>query len=367
VASDWLTEAALPSRRAVTLAFVNDVVDAAKTLADPYSLAAALNARYFVARTQYLPQRRQWALDLRDAAEALGLDEWIFQARLAYLIESVAIGDSEGVAEGLGKLRETCDRYRVPRAMWVCELSAGTCARLRGDFDVADAHTDSAAALGDRHGLIDAAAATGAAAFLNAFHRGRLESLRPILEKFAEAVPEIAAWTFGAGIAALADHDGGAAREALVRGMRALTEDPEEIWLPSLCLGAELAGRIGADAAILARLTRLLKPYSGEFAIVGTLISEFGPTDRALGILNAAAGDMEAAAAHFGNAVALCRRLGAGPWHVRTHVDWLVAERNAGLPQRPWWTEIEQELTTSELIGSRDRLCDTFVPRRRGK
>ena len=36
--------------------------------------------------------------------------------------------------------------------------------------------------------------------------------------------------------------------EKLDKGAHALTETPEELWLPSLCLAAELTGWIGAES-----------------------------------------------------------------------------------------------------------------------
>lgn len=51
VASEWLTEAAMPARRALTPELVFEVVDAATTLGDPHALAAAYRARHVLART----------------------------------------------------------------------------------------------------------------------------------------------------------------------------------------------------------------------------------------------------------------------------------------------------------------------------
>jgi tetratricopeptide (TPR) repeat protein len=210
--------------------------------------------------------------------------------------------------------------------------------------------------LGEQHGIGDAPAALGAATFVNAFHRGGLENFRNVLEKFAETVPEIAAWTFGAGLAAAADRDYESARAQLERGAHALTETPEELWLPSLCLAAELTGWIGAESPLVTRLTQMLEPYAGQIVIAAALASDFGPTDRSLGLLAAASGDLETAEGHFRAALELCGRLQALPWELRTRTDWLIAERSAGLPARPWWSGFEDKLRAAGLNGAIARL-----------
>ncbi len=334
----------------------NEVVEAANDLGDKDALAAALNTRYFLARTQRLPERRQWCREFRELAERLNSDQWLFQAYIAQLIDSVAFGDRAGMDEGLDLLRRTCARYRAPRPLWVYELAEGTCARLRGDFAAADEHTAKASRLGEQHGIGDAAAALGAVAFVNAFHRGGLATFRTVLEKFARTVPEIAAWTFGAGLAAAADGDAGSARAELEAGARALTDTPDELWLTSLCLAAELAGWIGAEKPLLTRLTKMLEPHAGQIVIAGALAGDFGPTDRSLGLLAAASGNFDAAEGHFRAALELSGRLEALPWELRTRTDWLITERAAGLPARSWWAELESNLEAAGLDGALARL-----------
>ena len=47
--------------------------------------AAALHARYFLARTRQLPERRQWCREiLRELAEQLNSDQWLYEAYIAF-------------------------------------------------------------------------------------------------------------------------------------------------------------------------------------------------------------------------------------------------------------------------------------------
>ncbi len=360
VASEWLMEAALPHRRAVSPEFVVEVVKAANELGDPYALAAAYHIRHVMARAHRMPQGRELSDHLVEVAEGLGVGEWLFEGYLARLIDTAAEADGPGMDRALDQLRQTCATYRAPRAIWIFELAAATCARLRGEFEIAEEHGAAAAEIGGNLGIGDALPAVGAAAFLNAYHRGGLKELRTVLSDFADLVPEVAAWRFGVGLCDADDGDLDAARTTLVRGMEALPDEPEEIWLAGLCLAAELVGLVGADGSTIDRLSRLLVPYSGRLAIVGTLSSEFGPTDRCLGILSAARGDAERADHYFASAINFCDRLGARPWELRTRGDWIVVDRSAGRPARLWWNSVEPEMEALGLAGSMERLRRNF-------
>ena len=356
VASEWLIEAAMPSRRAVSAEFVDEVVGAAIALGDLPALAAAYHTRHVLARARQMPERRQWSDELVEVAETIGAGEWLFEGYLARLIDAAGEADGPGMDRALDQLRQTCAGYRAPRALWLFELAAATCARLRGQFALADEHSAAASTIGERFGIPDTVAAVGAGAVIDTFHRGGLRSLRTVLADFAALIPDVAAWTFAAGLAAADDGDPVAAGEALARGMDRLPDEPEEVWLTGLCLGSELAGQVGADDRTISRLSRLLSPHAGRIAVVGTLSSEFGPTDRCLGLLSAAQGDPDRAADHFASAIRACQRLGARPWELRTRADWIVMDKAVGHPERPWWGTIESEIEAMGLGGAMDRL-----------
>ncbi|HXX91152.1 MAG TPA: BTAD domain-containing putative transcriptional regulator [Acidimicrobiales bacterium] len=356
VARDWFLEAAAPHRRVVSPAFVDEVVDAAKELGDPQALAAAYHVRHYLARSRQMSERVQWADELVDVAEGLGAGEWLFEARLAKLIDAAAGADGPGMDRSLDELRQACAGHRTPRALWTYELAAASCARLRGSFEVADEHVVTANAIGERHGNRDNPAAMGAVAFVDAYHRGGLGGLYPVVQAVAALTPEVPAFTLGAGVAAAAGGDRPAARSALARGLEALRDEPEEVWLAAVCLAAELVERVGADEVAAKRLLRLLGPRTGQFAVVGVLSSEFGPTDRCLGLLEAALGDADAADAAFVAALDACRRLGARPWELRTRTDRLVVARGAGRPDPEDVASLQAELEAAGLGGALERL-----------
>jgi hypothetical protein len=90
-------------------------------------------------------------------------------------------------------------------------------------------------------------------------------------------------------------------------------------WLPALSLLAEAASALG-DEAHACILHDLLRPHRAEHIVIGGGTLHRGPVLLCLGILAAALGRLDDAAAHFSDAVAVCARLGARAWGARAEV-----------------------------------------------
>jgi DNA-binding SARP family transcriptional activator len=341
VASEWLNEAATPLHHAATSDLVSRVVSGAIELGDPSVLASAYGARHSWARFGHDPRRQEWSREFLGVARDLGDDTLLFRAHLACLIDALAAADADETSRNLELLREVGGRLRNPRELWFRELATATCARLRGDFDIADEHIAALSRLGDQHRITDTPAVLGAAAFTNAYHRGGLGELQASLDLFAAAYPHMPTWTLALGVAAASGGDIEAATMALERGVPMLPDSAEDgLWLASVCLAAEIAGRIRARSHTLNRLFQMLVPYSGQFVVVGTLSTEFGPVDRCLGLLAFACGNTTQASTYFASAVGQCERLGARSWARLTREDWRAAEEVIGAAPRPWWSDL---------------------------
>ncbi len=343
VASEWLNEAATPARHAATSDLVSNVVAGAIELGDRSVLAAAYSARHSWARFGHDPQRREWSKQFLEVARDLGDDDWLFRAHLACLIDGIAFGDGDAADESLELLRDVGGRLRNPRQLWFRELATATCTRLHGDFEIADEHITALSNLGEQHGITDTPAVLGAAAFTNAYHRGGLADLQPSLDLFAAMYPHMPTWTLALGVAAASGDDLEGAADALGRGVPLLPDTADDgLWLASVCLAAEIGGRIETDRHTVDRLFQLLEPYSGQYVIVGTLSTEYGPVDRCLALLAFARGQIADASNYFASAVGACERLRARPWEQLTREDWRAAERVAGAPSRSWWSDLPE-------------------------
>jgi hypothetical protein len=344
IASQWLNEAATPAHHAATPELVAEIVDQARRLDDLSVLVAACGARNAWSRLGHDPRRLEWSQEYLEVAQELGEDEWLFRAHLACLIDSIVDADGASADRFLGLVTEAGHKLRAPRDLWFRELAMATCARLRGDFEIADEHITLLSTLGEQFGISDTAAVGGAVTFTNAYHFGELARLRPSLEPFAAAYPSVPAWTLGSGLAALSDGDPAAAKESLRRGVSLLSDRAADgLWLAGVCLAVEIAVRLPTDSETLDRLLEILEPYVGKYAIVGTLSTEFGPVDRCLGLLQLARGNQVDASTYFASAVSVCQSLRARPWELLTRADWRAAEQIAGAPSRDWWSRLPND------------------------
>src|SRR5206468_11944620 len=83
---------------------------------------------------------------------------------------------------------------------------------------------------------------------------------------------------------------------------------------------AELAAAVGDRHRCAARYEQLL-PLAGEFAVVGAAVFTTGPVALQLGLLAAALGRWDDAAAHLDDAARRCDRLGATLLAARTRAE----------------------------------------------
>ncbi|HYI17842.1 MAG TPA: hypothetical protein VD836_03990, partial [Solirubrobacteraceae bacterium] len=153
------------------------------------------------------------------------------------------------------------------------------------------------------------------------------------LREYAARYPRLPVWR---AMLARAEHalgHAGPARTAVAAcardGFAELLRTPDRLC--GLVLLAEPVAAHGSPAdvdALAAALTR----QAGANAIMDAAWAAFGPAARAAGIVAAAAGRADEAAAHFGAAVALAARWGAPAWELAALSDW--AESGApGFPR----------------------------------
>jgi len=91
-------------------------------------------------------------------------------------------------------------------------------------------------------------------------------------------------------------------------------------WLLGMAYAAEVVTALG-DPAAASALYAGLRPYAGQAVVSGAAITFKGAVDHHLGVLAAAAGRPDEAAAHLKQAVAVHQRLGAAAWVLRSRYE----------------------------------------------
>jgi hypothetical protein len=327
------------------------MVAAAGELGDPELMAEVALAAYL--SVPRLADRRPWAVALRRAAEELDDNEWRLRAAQAALIDAVVAGESGPARRELHEARRLAPQLWSPRSEWLVEVAEASWALLVGKFEDGERHATAALAIGQRHGLVDAVVAYGANRFFTAYHLGQFAGLRPVL---AQLDPGLSFWSLGRGVAALCDGDPDEAALLLEGALGGLPPGPNgDSWVLSVCLAAEVAAAV-ADRATVDHLAAMLAPYAGQFAVIGALSGEFGPTDRVLGNLASRQGDAQRADAHFALALEICDRMGAVPWRWVTAADQFAAARAAGLEPTPWSEAVEAAVESAGLTYAMSRM-----------
>ena len=339
-AARWLLSAALareladgPHRdlsRAVGLA--SAAVEGARAAGEAGVLAYALFA---LADVRWEPgtatERLSIAGELAAAAATAGEIELVLEAHLCRLVALLELGDPSFPVE-LGTFTQMAERAAIPRYLYLARSRQATVASLTGPLETADQLIDEAAAYGERIGEPDTWGVQASQLAGLAYIRHDWTRLSKLAAARGQAImpPEFAlhlrAWL-------LLEAGEKAAAAALVAS---IPDGPTMYrWRHTTMLtsDAELAAAVGDRHRCAARYEQLL-PIADEFAVVGAAVFTTGPVALQLGLLAAALGRWDDAAAHLDDAARRCDRLGAALLAARARAELarVGAARNDPLP-----------------------------------
>ena len=326
-AARWLLSAALareladgPHRdlsRAV--GFASAAVEGARAAGEAGVLAYALFA---LADVRWEPgtatERLSIAGELAAAAADAGEIELVLEAHLCRLAALLELGDPSFPVE-LGTFTQMAERAAIPRYLYLARSRQATVASLTGPLETADQLIDEAAAYGERIGEPDTWGVQASQLAGLAYIRHDWTRLSKLAAARGQALmpPEFAlhlrAWL-------LLEAGEKAAAAALVAS---IPDGPTTYrWRHTAMLtsDAELAAAAGDRNRCATRYEQLL-PMANEFAVVGAAVFTTGPVALQLGLLAAALGRWDDAAAHLDDATRRCDRLGAALLAARTRTE----------------------------------------------
>ena len=153
------------------------------------------------------------------------------------------------------------------------------------------------------------------------------------LRGYAARHPRLPVWEAMVAAAEWARGDAGAARRSLDAclggGFAAIRRTPD--WLVGLAMLADPVAGVGRPGEV-AELLAILEEHAAVNLCFDDPWAAWGPAARGAGLLAAAAGDPERAAAHFDAALELALAWTAPAWELRTAGDWLRSR--APVPDR---------------------------------
>jgi hypothetical protein len=326
-AERWLLSASLareladgPDRdlpRAVGLA--RDAVEAARAAGDAWTLAYALFA---LADVRWAPgtaaERLKIAEELAAAATAAHETELVLEAHLCRLVALLELGEPSFAVE-LATFTRLAEHAAIPRYVYLARSRQATAASLAGPLEAADQLIDQAAAYGERIGEPDTWAVQASQLAGLAYIRHDWTRLSKLAVARGQALtpPEftlhLRAWLY-------LEAGDQAAAAALVASIPDWTTTYRWRHTAMLTSDAEIAAAVGDRNRCATRYEQLL-PLAGEFAVVGAAVFTTGPVALQLGLLAAALGRRDDAAAHLDDAARRCDRLGAALLAARARAE----------------------------------------------
>jgi class 3 adenylate cyclase/tetratricopeptide (TPR) repeat protein len=246
------------------------------------------------------------------AAVGGGIDPGsLFPACYHLIGYAFAIADLEQLDAALARAMAIADQLGRPDFRYVATGASSDRALLVGDVETAERLAAEAYELGQSTGVAGAFVLHVARLADIRWHQGRSHEMTGLLAEAAASEPDVPILHLPGGEAGMADG-------------RTLVEAVEQLpiaggWLSAMEILAERAARAGDVAACRAARAALL-PYAEMFARDVAPPSR-GPVAFALGVLERALGDQEAADEWFGRSLAQCEAMRAPFFRARTEIE----------------------------------------------
>jgi tetratricopeptide (TPR) repeat protein len=263
-------------------------------------------------------ERLRIAGELAVAAAAAGETELLLEAHLSRLVALLELGDP-AFAIQLDVFTKLAEEAAIPRYVYLARSRRATLMSLTGPLEAADELIDDAAVCGERIGEPDtwgvqASQLAGLAYIRHDWTRlSELAAARGQAPTPPEFAPHLRAWL-------LLEAGDQAAAAALVASIPDWPTTYRWRHTALMTGDAELAAAAGDRHRCATRYEQLL-PMSDEFAVVGAAVFTTGPVALQLGLLAAALGRWDDAAAHLEDAARRCDRLGAALLATRARTE----------------------------------------------
>ena len=302
-------------------ALAADAVARARAIGDRSALAGCLMAQHnAIWAPGTAEERRAVAAEVAALARETGDRELLLEARLLAATDLLELADPAFRAQ-LDEFARLADATRQPRFRYAALARRAMLALLGGRFAEAERLIGQAAALGEECG-------EPGARDVSQDQDWDLRAGQGCIGELASTPPEMfpdpeSAQARGFRAAALLAAGDRIQAAQVVASMSETSLDS----LPrnhQFLLGASFASELAAGLGITTaaeQLYQALLPFAGAAVVSGAAISFRGSVAHHLGVLAAALGRADQAAAHLERALAAHQRLGALPWALRSRYE----------------------------------------------
>lgn len=379
LATDKVGRVRLSAARARALAFsgrggearvlADDVLAAARSLADPATLRMAFMATQFAPWTpDTLDGQVATAREFVDLARTQDDLEWEAAALDKLLYGLIVQGELDEARTVAARHHDAVRRLRQP-LFQALDLQVGVLlATGQGEFDRAEALAEEADALTRFLSGSDMSGAYGVQLFTIRRLQGRLEEAAPALEAVARLGKEGATWRPALAVlrAELGRLEEAAAdvRHLVADNLQAVPRD--SLWWGALSYLADASVAVG-DRDGAAVIHRELLPYQGLVVQVGNFLAAHGAVDRYLAILAAFLGRPDDAVVAFEAALRLETRAAMPAWIVQTQAAYarFLTDHNDRQKTARAGELLDEAETGARRMGMRTVAADAAATRQR--
>ena len=306
--------------REAAMRLASRAVDQARKAGDDEAGAQGLIAGWYAALAPAdLPERRSLATALSDATGGIRDRDILTMAEVVQVLTSLELGDFTELDVAIARHRRLADQTKQPTARLHSRALLSMRALMEGRLTEAEGHTAEVLEVGELAGSPAALQTAAIQLLFLRWEQGRVAEMERAVGDLAER-SRLWAAAHAFVLAEMRQRSRARAQLAELASVGFADTRRNSDWLGVMALSAAAAHAV-RDEALAAHISEELQPYAGRVVAIGRGAAYAGSVSRYLGLLDGVAGDLDAAAMHLAEDIALNERAGALPWLARSRRD----------------------------------------------
>jgi hypothetical protein len=297
-------------------------VDQAREAGDEEARAQGLIASWYAALSPAdLPERRALAAELGAVAGDIHDRDVLTKAEVVKVLTVLELGDFTELDVAIARHRRLADQTKQPTARLHSRALLSMRALMEGRLPEAEGHTAEVLEEGELAGSPASLQTAAVQLLFLRWEQGRIAEMDRAVADLAERSGS-RLWKAAHAFVLSEQRQRSRARSQLSElsavGYADTRRDSD--WLGVMALCAAAAHAVGDEEAA-AEIAEALEPYAGRVVAIGRGAAFAGSVSRYLGLLAVVADDLDSAAVHLAEDIAIGERAGALPWLDRSRRD----------------------------------------------
>jgi tetratricopeptide (TPR) repeat protein len=313
-------------------ALINQAIESARRMNDPFALMDSLSISFvFQREPEKIQERITSTTELMQLASELGDDEKLIEALGFRFCDLMELGNIQAVDADMKAMYELAGKLQQPFFSYLTLVHSTMRILLEGQFQEGMTLAKQALDIGEKIQVGNPDGTFGLQMFTIFREQGHLQTLGPAIKSFMDKSPTTSTWQPAL---ALIYCDLDMAEEAQ-KIFEHLAENNfsdlprDSLWTTCIAYLSEVCAYL-RDSARADTLYQHLLPYNGFTILTGNCVTSYGAASRYLGLLATTMGHREDAERHFKDALEMNAQMGAKPWLAHTQHDYaaMLLERD---------------------------------------